>query len=120
MRSRARSYGSRVSNYVDDKDPIAQGYGVLGEHVGKVYHIQSKWAMPGVNPAMPPGDGNNTDNNHFINQHMWGGYQFTKDGKLILTTLSIKEGEENILDMLKQDASHWIKTRKALSESQSI
>ena len=122
MRSRARSYGSRVSNYVDDKDPIAQGYGVLGEHVGKVYHIQSKWAMPGVNPAMPPGDGNNTDNNHFINQHMWGGYQFTEDGSIVLGKSWISNAKDQTMKYLKDTVIPRMLTDSnfSLSPSQNI
>lgn len=99
---------NKINNYLDPRDLASFGYSTRQYAVGSVFWVDS----------IRTGGKNTKD--RIVNQHMWGGYQFTKDGKLILTTLSIKEGEENILDMLKQDASHWIKTRKALSESQSI
>ena len=107
-KERVKACRNKINNYLDPKDLAALGYSTRQDAIGSVFWVDSTRV-----------GGKNT-RDRILNQHMWGGYQFTKDGKLILTTLSIKEGEENILDMLKQDASHWIKTRKALSESQSI
>lgn len=107
-KERVKACRNKINNYLDPKDLAALGYSTRQDAIGSVFWVDSTRV-----------GGKNT-RDRILNQHMWGGYQFTKDGKLILTTKSIKEGEENILDMLKQDASHWIKTRKALSESQSI
>lgn len=55
---------NKIHNYVDKKDIIAMGYASDRRAVGDVYAVDSKWA----------GDP--------VTQHMWGGYQFDKDGRL--------------------------------------
>ena len=93
---------NKINNYLNPRDLASFGYPTRQYAIGSVFWVDSIRA------------GGKSTKDRIFNQHMWGGYQFTKDGSLILTTESIKEGEENILDMLKQDASHWIKTRKVL------
>lgn len=59
---------NKLFNYVDQKDPIALGYLTDGSKaVGNVFFVLS-------NAAHDP-----------VKQHMWGGYQFTDDGRLLIT-----------------------------------
>ncbi|WP_295731269.1 hypothetical protein [uncultured Limosilactobacillus sp.] len=63
-----RKFKHKVNNYIDVYDPVAAGY-VDGRYlVGRLRYVKSK--------LLPP-----------ISQHMWGGYQFSSNGRLRLQPL---------------------------------
>ena len=65
QKEQASTMRDRVYNYQDSKDFVSIGYSSFGNNtVGQLIHV----------------DGNKDSNT--TNQHMWGGYDFTKDGKL--------------------------------------
>ncbi|WP_301048852.1 hypothetical protein [Lactobacillus intestinalis] len=66
QRSRVAKIRSKIFNYVDIYDPVTLGITATHHMVGKLQYVDS---VPLNNP---------------IKQHMWGGYQFDKNGKLKL------------------------------------
>lgn len=68
----------RVWNFVDSQDIIPLGYFPFQGTVGWEVHVASKSAK-----------GNGISK--IANQHMWGGYQFTKDGALKADMKSVSE-----------------------------
>ncbi|MFD0704200.1 hypothetical protein ACFQY8_00305 [Alloscardovia venturai] len=91
-----------VHNYVDEKDVVPYGYkSGKAAAVGEVHIIDSIWAK--------------TDNpkDWIANQHMWGGYQFDKNGKLkvqagpsAVQTTNIAERSLQALAQHKCEYSH--------------
>lgn len=63
-RHHVRKFKHKVDNYIDVYDPIVVGYVDRRHMVGKLRYVQSR--------RLPP-----------ITQHMWGGYQFDSQGKLL-------------------------------------
>jgi len=62
---------NKINNYLDPRDLASFGYSTRQYAVGSVFWVDS----------IRTGGKNTKD--RIVNQHMWGGYQFTKDGKLI-------------------------------------
>lgn len=108
QQKRAQSYGSRVHNYIDARDPIIQAgraggmaYDDDGKVVGRVQRIQSK------NIGNP------------VKQHVWGGYEWTKDGGLALDSKTISR----IRDLRLRKLSRYAKSLQGgnpLSSSQRL
>lgn len=97
QKRRARSYGSRVKNYVDSQDLVPIGYGDDKQAVGQVRHVESTDAG-GSNPM-----------DHIGKQHSWGGYQWASDGSLALTEQTIDATQLRADTALKNLRSQWEK-----------
>ena len=97
QKKRARSYGSRVKNYVDSQDLVPIGYGDDKQAVGQVRHVESTDAG-GSNPM-----------DHIGKQHSWGGYQWASDGSLALTEQTIDATQLRTDTALKNLRSQWEK-----------
>ena len=97
QKRRARSYGSRVKNYVDSQDLVPIGYWDDKEAVGQVRHVESTDAG-GSNPM-----------DHIGKQHSWGGYQWASDGSLALTEQTIDATQLRADTALKNLRSQWEK-----------
>ena len=108
QKKRARSYGSRVKNYVDSQDLVPIGYWDDKEAVGQVRHVESTDAG-GSNPM-----------DHIGKQHSWGGYQWASDGSLALTEQTIDATQLRTDTALKNLRSQWEKDGGALSAGQRI
>ncbi|MFC2736430.1 MAG: hypothetical protein ACFN3E_06605, partial [Parascardovia denticolens] len=108
QKKRARSYGSRVKNYVDSQDLVPIGYGDDKQAVGQVRHVESTDAG-GSNPM-----------DHIGKQHSWGGYQWASDGSLALTEQTIDATQLRTDTALKNLRSQWEKDGGALSAGQKI
>ena len=67
----------KINNYVDIYDPVTLGITASHHMVGKLCYVDSE--------PMPP-----------IKQHMWGGYQFDKEGKLKLREVDAAFLEESM------------------------
>lgn len=61
----AEALRGKIYNYVDFKDPVTIGYGAYKENVGQLIAVDSK------------------DINDIGKQHMWGGYQYDKEGNVL-------------------------------------
>ncbi|WP_071865835.1 DUF2974 domain-containing protein, partial [Enterococcus caccae] len=96
---------NKLFNYVDSKDIIAIGYGSGKLSVGNVIRVNSKKVG-------------------LIDQHMWGGYNFNKDGSIKAT----KEGclqlakymvtqQLSAIDMMRKN---FMKSGGGLSKSEEI
>ena len=69
QRRRVRKFKHKVNNYIDVYDPVTAGF-VDGRHlVGRLRYVKSR--------LLPP-----------IQQHMWGGYQFTKTDRLLVQPIN--------------------------------
>lgn len=109
QRKTAEKLNQRIFNYIDDKDYIAIGY-AKASTVGMLIRIDSKKASDA------------------IEQHMWGGYQFDKDGSIRTTTnmkIQLKMAQVDIAmqDQLKALALLATKLTKSgghLSASEQI
>ena len=108
QKKRARSYGSRVKNYVDSQDLVPIGYGDDKQAVGQVRHVESTDAG-GSNPM-----------DHIGKRHSWGGYQWASDGSLALTEQTIDATQLRTDTALKNLRSQWEKDGGALSAGQKI
>lgn len=108
QKRRARSYGSRVKNYVDSQDLVPIGYGDDKQAVGQVRHVESTDAG-GSNPM-----------DHIGKRHSWGGYQWASDGSLALTEQTIDATQLRTDTALKNLRSQWEKDGGALSAGQKI
>ena len=108
QKKRARSYGSRVKNYVDSQDLVPIGYGDDKQAVGQVRHVESTDAG-GSNPM-----------DHIGKQHSWGGYQWASDGSLALTEQTIDATQLRTDTALKNLRSQWEKDGGALSAGPTI
>ena len=97
QKKRARSYGSRVKNYVDSQDLVPIGYGDDKQAVGQVRHVESTDAG-GSNPM-----------DHIGKQHSWGGYQWASDGSLALTEQTIDTLQQDRQTALASLRSQWEK-----------
>lgn len=97
QKKRARSYGSRVKNYVDSQDLVPIGYGDDKQAVGQVRHVESTDAG-GSNPM-----------DHIGKRHSWGGYQWASDGSLALTEQTIDATQLRTDTALKNLRSQWEK-----------
>ena len=97
QKRRARSYGSRVKNYVDSQDLVPIGYWDDKQAVGQVRHVESTDAG-GSNPM-----------DHIGKQHSWGGYQWASDGSLALTEQTIDATQLRADTALKNLRSQWEK-----------
>ena len=97
QKRRARSYGSRVKNYVDSQDLVPIGYWDDKEAVGQVRHVESTDAG-GSNPM-----------DHIGKRHSWGGYQWASDGSLALTEQTIDATQLRADTALKNLRSQWEK-----------
>ena len=97
QKKRARSYGSRVKNYVDSQDLVPIGYWDDKEAVGQVRHVESTDAG-GSNPM-----------DHIGKQHSWGGYQWASDGSLALTEQTIDALQQDRQTALASLRSQWEK-----------
>lgn len=75
QKKRVDSIKGRIRNYIDHKDFIGLGYADVGsaESVGIVGHINS---IP---------SNKNSAIERITDQHMWGGYQYDKQGNILLT-----------------------------------
>lgn len=97
QRSKVNTMRYRLHNYVDPMDLVPIGYPRSNlapnskNTVGIVHYVASKW---NVNP---------------IEQHMWGGYQWNKDGSLKLRKASgideLLQEELNKLQVIKMQMS---------------
>ena len=108
QKRRARSYGSRVKNYVDSQDLVPIGYGDDKQAVGQVRHVESTDAG-GSNPM-----------DHIGKRHSWGGYQWASDGSLALTEQTIDTLQQDRQTALASLRSQWEKDGGALSAGQKI
>ena len=108
QKKRARSYGSRVKNYVDSQDLVPIGYGDDKQAVGQVRHVESTDAG-GSNPM-----------DHIGKRHSWGGYQWASDGSLALTEQTIDTLQQDRQTALASLRSQWEKDGGALSAGQKI
>lgn len=108
QKRRARSYGSRVKNYVDSQDLVPIGYWDDKEAVGQVRHVESTDAG-GSNPM-----------DHIGKRHSWGGYQWASDGSLALTEQTIDTLQQDRQTALASLRSQWEKDGGALSAGQKI
>ena len=108
QKRRARSYGSRVKNYVDSQDLVPIGYGDDKQAVGQVRHVESTDAG-GSNPM-----------DHIGKRHSWGGYQWASDGSLALTEQTIDALQQDRQTALASLRSQWEKDGGALSAGQKI
>ncbi|EIT87516.1 hypothetical protein A200_08333 [Parascardovia denticolens IPLA 20019] len=108
QKKRARSYGSRVKNYVDSQDLVPIGYGDDKQAVGQVRYVESTDAG-GSNPM-----------DHIGKQHSWGGYQWASDGSLALTEQTIDTLQQDRQTALASLRSQWEKDGGALSAGQKI
>lgn len=79
---------NKLYNYVDPKDLVPIGYGVGKPTVGHSIYVSSKKVGA-------------------VDQHMWGGYQYDKDGNV----LTNKKGE---IDLAKAKVNHELATLFAL------
>lgn len=55
-----------------------------------------------------------------INQHMWGGYFFTKDGTLVLQPKSTLRNEKKALKALSSKISHWSNSSHGATSGQKL
>ncbi|MGM0217570.1 hypothetical protein [Enterococcus sp. AZ126] len=96
---------NKLFNYVDSKDIIAIGYGSGKMSVGNVIRVNSQKVG-------------------LIDQHMWGGYEFNKDGSIKAT----KEGSLQLakymvtqqLSAIEMMRKKFIKSGGGLSSSEEI
>ncbi|BAR06600.1 Uncharacterised protein [Scardovia inopinata] len=111
QQKRASSYSGRLHNYVDTKDLVAFGYtvafhsilrpsyGMNPLHPDPVGTLSSPEKTPHVGDLYRV-DSLQTDN--IKDQHMWGGYQFSKKGMLALYRNNIINRQASLL----KDLSH--------------
>ncbi|MBO0470163.1 DUF2974 domain-containing protein [Enterococcus sp. DIV0242_7C1] len=95
----------KLFNYVDSKDIVPIGYGLGKPTVGHLIRVDSKKVG-------------------FVDQHMWGGYQFDKDGNI----LTDKEGSLQLakyatnqqLSAINNLRKNFMKSGGGLSSSEEI
>ncbi len=102
----AEALRGKIYNYVDFKDPVTIGYGVYKENVGQLIAVDSK------------------DMNDMGKQHMWGGYQYDKEGNVLTDAKGYaalaKNNTREKLDGLEDLKKIFAKSGGNLSGSEKI
>ncbi len=63
---------NKINNYLDHRDIVPFGYVDPDHVIGNTFYVDSAFA------------GGKDIGDYIGRQHNWGGYQFTKDGKIVL------------------------------------
>ncbi|WP_439444212.1 hypothetical protein ACSMFR_06325 [Listeria aquatica] len=102
----AEALRGKIYNYVDFKDPVTIGYGAYKENVGQLIAVDSK------------------DINDIGKQHMWGGYQYDKEGNVLTDAKGYaalaKNNTREKLDGLEDLKKIFAKSGGNLSGSEKI
>ena len=88
-RRRVDKYRNKINNYLDHRDIVPFGYVDPDHVIGNTFYVDSAFA------------GGKDIGDYIGRQHNWGGYQFTKDGKIVLESDSIKDMERISINTLK-------------------
>lgn len=76
---------NKINLYADEKDMVAVGY-ANHEHMGNLYDVYSSNKFPKAKNGIKKTFG--VAGNFIVNEHMFGGYQFDKNGKLNATKVN--------------------------------
>ena len=101
---------NKINNYLDPRDLASFGYSTRQYAVGSVFWVDS----------IRTGGKNTKD--RIVNQHMWGGYQFTEDGSIVLGKTWISNAKDQTMKYLKDTVIPRMLTDSnfSLSPSQNI